>query len=260
MSARDDAVAHARRLWADSAETDVAIPDAPTRSLAELLSVDELALIVEPKRATAARGAFNEGLDVARVAAECEQHGAGAMSIVTEAVLSGGSIDDLRAARAACQLPVLARDLVVSRRQLHTLRAAGADAVYVPAWLFTEVDEDDAEALRLDELVSAAHSLGMEVVLGVADEAELDAALDSDVDVLAIDNRDDSGSVDVERTFDLLAAIPVGWPVISESIADLEQVAQLQRAGVDALLLDEGHVDGGLATALSIYVERSLDA
>ena len=72
--------------------------------------------------------------------------------------------------------------------------------------------------------------------------------------------RNPKGRLDVERTFELLADVPAGWPVISESIATIDQVARLQRAGVDALLLDEGHVDTGLAHALAVYAGLSLDA
>jgi len=262
MSDLSDALEHARRTWsaADAGDLDelrAAAARAPApRSLTEALSADELALIVEPKRATPVRGTFNPELDVASVVAECERAGASAVSVVTEPRLSNGSIDDLRAARSACELTVIARDFVVDLRQVYVLRAAGADALLTPAVAY-EGRDDGAELLA--EIVRAAHGAGMEVVLSVRTDDELEFALDTDVDVLNIDNRDEGGSVDVERTFELLADVPVGWPVISESIDAIDKVSRLHRAGVDALLLDEGHIDTGLTSALAVYATLALE-
>lgn len=228
------------------------------RSLGEALSEDALALIVEPKRATARRGTINPSLDVSTVVRECEVGGAKAISVVTEPHLSGGSIDDLVAARAASELPLLARDFVVDVRQVAELHAAGADALFIPVTVFEDV-EDLREGQRLADIVRATAELGMESVLSVRSEEELELALDADPDVLNIDNRDDDGHIDVERTFELLAAVPAGKPVISESVARGEEVARLHRAGVDALLLDEGHLETGLSNALAVFHDLTLD-
>lgn len=273
MSDISDAIDEARRTWTreDPANLEslrAAASDAPpARSLTEVLSEDVLGFIVEPKRATLHRGTINAALDVGAVARECEDAGASAVSVVTEPRLSGGAHDDVRAARAASTLAIIARDYVVDVRQVYALRAAGADALLTPAivYLGREPDPDElaqADALPTDSLaaiVRAAHEVGMEIVLSVQTEDELAFALDTDVDALNIDNRDASGRVDVDRTFDLLASVPVGWPVISESIEALDQVARLHRAGVDALLLDEGHLDTGLSSALAVYADLSLD-
>ena len=276
MTQISDAIDHARRTWCPQHG---AAPDLdalragvdglpPARSLTEVLSADQLALIVEPKRATAHRGTINPTLDVAAVAAECEAAGASAISVVTEPRLSGGSIEDLRAARSGSTVPLIARDFIVDVRQVYALRAAGADALLLPA--SAHVDHRPSEQLHGDAneqpsdslaaIVGAAHALGMEVVLSVQTDDELEFAIETDVDVFNIDNRDGDGHVDVERTFELLADVPVGWPVISESIEAIDQVAKLHRAGVDALLLDEGHLDTGLTNALAVYADVSLDA
>jgi indole-3-glycerol phosphate synthase len=279
MSQVTDAIEHARRQWVGSASDAPTFEElqaaaaqareaAPHRSLAELLSADRLALIVEPKRATIARGTINPTLDAEAVARECEAAGASAISVVTEPRLSGGSFDDLRAARRGSELPLIARDFIVDARQALALRAAGADALLVPAFVHhdhePDPDEIDHERLdrtdTLDAIVRAARGVGMEVVLSVRNDDELAFALETDVDVLNIDNRGEDGGVDVERTFELLADVPVGWPVISESIAAVDQVAKLHRAGVDALLLDEGHLETGLANALAVYADLTLDA
>lgn len=276
MSQFSDAIEAARREWTDAAPEPerpleqlraAALDGPPPRSLSEVLSADRLALIVEPKRATLERGTINPSLDPEAVARECEAAGASAISVVTEPRLSGGSIDDLRAARRGCGLPLIARDFIVDARQVYLLRAAGADALLLPAAAHADhepepegYDTDRGRTDTLAAIVRAAHEVGMEVVLSVRSDEELEFALETDVDVLNIDNRDRDGAVDVERTFELLAQVPVGWPVISESIAAIDQVPQLHRAGVDALLLDEGHLDTGLGHALAVYSNVSLDS
>lgn len=279
MSDVTDAIERVRRAYAERAAAEGAIDPAleeaaraarAARSLTEILSADELALIVEPKRATPRRGTINPELDVAAVASECQAAGASAISIVTEPELSGGSIEDLRAAAAYDgYLPVIARDFIVDVRQVYELRAAGADALLIPASAHQrhererrtddEQHHDAAADDSLAAIVRVARGLGMEVVLSVCSDEELAFALDVDVDVLNIDNRDEDGRVDAERTFELLADVPVGWPVISELIAAVDQVPRLHRAGVDALLLDEGHLDTGLAHALAVYADLTLD-
>jgi indole-3-glycerol phosphate synthase len=261
MNARQrEIVEELRRRYAELAGEPRPEGDAPAgwRSLGEALSEDALALVVEPKRATARRGTINPALDVAAVVRECQAGGAAAISVVTEPQLSGGSLADLVAARGACELPLLARDFVVDVRQVHELRSAGADALFIPVMVFDDVD-DLRPGQRLDDIVDSAMALGMEVVLSVCNEDELELALAADPDVLNIDNRADDGRIDVERTFELLAAVPAGKAVISESVARGEEVARLHRAGVDGLLLDEGHLDTGLTNALAVFHDLTLD-
>ena len=273
MSEYSDAIDHARRTWTSDDVDDLdalraaAAAALPARSLTELLSEDVLGLIVEPKRATVTRGTINPALDVGAVAAECEQAGACAISVVTEPQLSGGSADDVRSARAGSDLLVIARDFIVDVRQVYVLRAAGADALLTPAGIYRGREPDADELLGADApptdslaaITQVAHELGMEVVLSVRSEDDLEFALEADVDAINIDNRNSSGHVDAERTFELLADVPVGWPVISESVEALDQVPRLHRAGVDALLLDEGHLDTGLSSALAVYADHALE-
>ncbi|MCW2949602.1 MAG: Indole-3-glycerol-phosphate synthase [Thermoleophilia bacterium] len=272
MSDLTTAIERTRRHWAErptsatvTGALEAAAADAPpTRSLLEVLSDDRLSLLVEPKRSTVSRGTINPDLDLATVARECEAAGACAISVVTEHELSGGTIDDLKAARSSANIPVIARDLVVDRRQVLELRAAGADALLVPARVYADEFDDDGEVrdgeTSCSELITLAHQLGMEFVFSIGTEEELAFAVDTDADALNIDNRAERGHIDVDRTFELLAEVPLGWPVISESIATVDEVAKLHRAGVDGLLLDEGHTDTGLTNALAVYADLSLDA
>lgn len=241
--------------WMTIAGTQLAeqLPTTSIRSLTEALSADELSLIVEPR----ADRQLDQHLDTGRVAAECEAAGASALSIVTSSSFGGGTFADLADARAACELPIVARDVIVHPLQLAAARAGGADAVMIPVWAF--VGFDLPGELCLDELVVRANRLGLEVVASVRTQEELEHALDAEPDVLNIDNRDEDDRIDVDRTLDLLAAVPVGTPVISESVARGEEVAHLHRAGVDGLLLDEGHVEHGLTAAITRFRELTLD-
>ena len=228
-------------------------PTDPKRSLVEVLTEDELTFLVEPRRGT------DQPVD--RLVAECEQAGASAVSLSIDA---GFVRSDLAGARAGCLLPIIARGGIHHAAHVRELREIGADAVMMPAaaWLDSPATGDDHDHSEPDDdtlagILRAARAHDIEVVLTVRSDEELELALEADVDAINIDNRASDGSVDVERTFELLAQVPAGWPVISESIASLEQVARLHRAGVDALLLDEGHLDTGLSNALEVYAHAS---
>ena len=155
------------------------------------------------------------------------------MSVLTEGPHFGGSLDDLRAARAACSLPLLRKDFVIDRYQLHEARAAGADAVLLIAAAL-----DDRQ---LAELHAEATELGLDTLVEVHDRDEVARALAVDPALIGINNRDlRDFSVDVGRTYELLADIPPDVTVVSESgIASVGQLRELAAAGVSAVLVGE---------------------
>ncbi|MGZ8650497.1 MAG: indole-3-glycerol phosphate synthase TrpC, partial [Solirubrobacteraceae bacterium] len=144
-----------------------------------------------------------------------------------------GSLDDLREARAATDLPVLRKDFVVDRYQLYESAAAGADAILL---IVAALEDDD-----LYELHREARTLDLDVVVEVHDEFELERALDVDADVLGLNNRDLADfSVDIERTYELLSDVPAGMTVVSESgFSTRDQLDDLDRVGIDAVLVGE---------------------
>ena len=162
-----------------------------------------------------------------------ERGGAAAVSILTEGPHFDGSLADLRAARAACALPILRKDFVVDPYQLHEARAAGADAVLL---IVAALDQPTLRALH-----EQAQTIGLEVLVEVHDRAELARALEVGARLVGINNRDlRDFSVDVERTFALLGEIPAGVAVVSESgIATGEQLRRLAERGVQAVLVGE---------------------
>ncbi|HET6550096.1 MAG TPA: indole-3-glycerol phosphate synthase TrpC [Solirubrobacter sp.] len=203
------------------------------RPFAEALTRPGVSLIAEHKRRSPSAGAIREDMEVGDVVRAYERGGAAALSVLTEPFHFAGSLDDLRAARAASTLPVLRKDFMVDPYQVYEAAAAGADAILLIV-----------AALELPDLGTLLHeaaALDLDALVEVHDERELEAALEVEADVLGINNRDLADfSVDIERTFELLADVPAGKTVVSESgFSTREQLDELERVGVDAVLIGE---------------------
>jgi indole-3-glycerol phosphate synthase len=197
------------------------------------LAADGISVIAEFKRRSPSAGSLREGARPDELARAYERGGARALSVLTEGPSFGGSLDDLRAARAASELPILRKDFVVDRYQLLEARLAGADAT-----LLIVAALADSELVALH---GAARALDLDVLVEVHDAAELERALALQPEIVGINNRDlRDFSVDVARTRALRRAIPDGVVVVSESgIGSTEQLRQLEREGVDAVLVGE---------------------
>ena len=203
------------------------------RPFLEALARPGTSVIAEHKRRSPSAGEIREGASVTDIVRAYERGGAAAISILTEERHFGGSLDDLREARAASDLPILRKDFTVDPYQLYEARAAGADAVLLV------VGSLDTETLA--SLHQEARALDLDALVEVYEEDELAAALEVDADLIGINNRDlEDFSVDIQRTFELLADVPAGKTVVSESgIVYREQIEELERVGVDAVLVGE---------------------
>jgi indole-3-glycerol phosphate synthase len=204
------------------------------RPFSEALTLPGVSVIAEHKRRSPSAGDIRAGATVEEVVEAYERGGAAALSVLTEVHHFGGSLDDLRAARAACRLPILRKDFIVDAYQVYESAAAGADAILL---IVAAIAADELRSLHRE-----AMGLDLDVLVEVHSEAELDCALEIlDADVIGINNRDLSDfSVDLDRTFALLADVPAGKIVISESgIRTRSQLDELERVGVDAVLVGE---------------------
>lgn len=219
-----------------TAESVAAIRDAagnapPARDLIARLRDDTVQVIAEIKRASPSSGTINAQLDPARLAADYQRHGAAAISVLTEEQYFAGSIEDLRIARAAVDLPVLRKDFIISPYQIYEARAAGADAVLlIVGALYRST---------LETMLKLTHDLGMAALVEVHTHRELDFALAAGAALVGINNRDlNSLTVSLDTTADLAHRVPPNCVVVSESgirvRGDAEQVA---RTGVDAVLV-----------------------
>lgn len=205
----------------------------PPRPFAAALSRPGLSVIAEHKRRSPSAGTIREGLAIEAVVAAYERGGAAALSVLTEQVGFGGDLDDLRRARVASTLPILRKDFIVDRYQVVEAMAAGADAILLIVAALA-VDE-------LSALYAQADGFGLGVLVEVHDAAELAVATDLRSAVIGINNRDlTTLKVDTERTHELLAGIPAGTTVVSESgLRSREDVERLAGAGVDAVLVGD---------------------
>ncbi len=189
-------------------------------------------VIAEFKRASPSRGVIRAGADPAAVARAYAAAGAVALSVLTDAEFFGGSLEDLRAARAACELPVLRKDFLIHPIQLIEARAAGADAV-----LFIAAALDDA---RLRQLLAMAQEQDMDALVEVHTREELERALALGAEIVGINNRDlHSFQTDVAVTRSLLP-FAAECTVVSESgFDDPDLVRTLEAEGVHAFLIGE---------------------
>jgi indole-3-glycerol phosphate synthase len=205
----------------------------PRGAFASAIARGGIGVIAEFKRRSPSAGAIREGASPQEIVGAYERGGASALSVLTEQASFGGSLEDLRAARGASELPVLRKDFIVDRYQLLEARLAGADAV-----LLIVAALSDHELAALHE---QARALGLDALVEVHDVPELQRALRVQPALVGINNRDlRDFSVDLARTSALRGAIPAGVAVVSESgIRSPEQLHELEREGVDAVLVGE---------------------
>lgn len=203
------------------------------RPFSEALVQPGVSVIAEYKRWSPSRGAIREEVTVEAVVGAYERAGAAAVSVLTEHQHFHGSLDDLRTAKAATRLPILRKDFIVDTYQVYEAAAVGADAILLIVAAL--------EPRVLARLQTEALSLDLDVLVEVRDRTELETALELDANVIGINNRNlNDFVVDVARTFELLSDIPAGKTVVSESgIAVPEQLDELERVGVDAVLVGE---------------------
>ena len=206
-----------------------AAPPAP--SLLGALRGGNVAVIAEVKRRSPSKGWINPNISAADQARAYEAGGAAAISVLTEPVHFGGSIDDLEGVRRAVRIPVLKKDFHVDAVQLLEAKAIGASA----ALLIARALSPDL----LPRLVDFARALALEVLVEVRDEDELARALDAGAGLVGINNRNLESLVIESGTAErLLALVPPDIIAVSESgveaSVDVERVA---RAGADAVLV-----------------------
>jgi len=203
----------------------------PVASFAAALSRPDVAVIAEIKRRSPSKGVLDDTLDAGVRASEYALGGASALSILTEPSEFGGSLEDLADARSRVEIPLLRKDFIVDEVQLLEARLAGASAVLLIA-----------RALRADRffaLAAAARSIGLDVLLEVRDEAELERALGVPDGVIGVNNRNlETLAIDDRVSERLLRLVPPERTAVYESgIQDVEGVRRAAALGADAVLV-----------------------
>jgi indole-3-glycerol phosphate synthase len=207
-----------------------------TRDFFAALKAPGLSVIAEVKRRSPSKGDLAADLDPAEVASEYQAGGASCLSVLTDVDHFGGSPDDLRAARAAVELPVLRKDFTVAVNDVYDARLMGADCVLL---IVAALNDDE-----LAEFSAAATSVGLTALFEIHDEAELERALAVDAQVIGVNQRDlVTFEVDQDRAVRMAPQIPAERVRIAESgVRGPEDAAVLWQAGYDAVLVGESVV------------------
>ena len=211
----------------------------PARSLALALQGEDVSVIAEVKKASPSKGVFRRRFNAVELARTYAAYGAAAISVLTEPHFFQGSLTTLRRvvrALGESRPPVLRKDFIVDPYQVFEARACGADCILLIANLLDET--------KLKALLELSHELGMDCLVEVHDEAELERALNADTRVIGINNRDlHTFEVDLANFERLRPRIPEGHVVVAESgIRDARDVQRLRESGADAVLVGEALV------------------
>jgi indole-3-glycerol phosphate synthase len=253
VSILDEILAHKRRELAQARErvpADAlakrarAVGEAPRGFRRALRTGERPRMIAELKRRSPSRGELRADFDGVACARAYAAAGAAAISVLTDARFFGGSLELLTQVRAAVTLPLLRKDFVLDAYQVDEARVFGADAVLLIAAAL--------EPGPLRRLREHAEGLGLDALVEVHDERELEAALGAGAELIGINNRDlRSFEVDLGVTERLAGKLPEGCVVVSESgIFTPGDWVRLEAAGADAFLVGEAlmrEIDVGAA-------------
>lgn len=202
-------------------------------SAIRIASAKHLAVISEIKRRSPSKGDLNPKLDPASLALTYEHAGASCISVLTDEPHFGGSISDLQAARAAVSLPVLRKDFTVAEVDVFDARLMGADCLLL---IVAALSQGEIEHLN-----GLAISIGLDVLVEIHDEIELEKALSLGAEMIGVNQRDlVTFNVDTERAVRVASSMPDGIVKVAESgIRSRGDAEVLLGAGFDAILVGE---------------------
>lgn len=207
-----------------------------SRGFADRLAVDShdsLAVIAEIKRRSPSRGVLGEDLKPDLIACDYQSAGASCISVLTDSDFFGGSVEDLQHARKATELPVLRKDFTVSLQDICDAKIMGADCILLIVAALTK-----SELLDFHQF---AKELGLDVLVEIHDEPELELAIEIESKLIGVNQRDlKSFEVDQKRAVRMAAKIPSGVLRVAESgVRTRSDAQQLRDAGYDAILVGE---------------------
>ncbi len=205
----------------------------PVRDFRAALEQGRPGLIAEVKKASPSAGIIRSDFDPVRIAQAYEAGGAHCLSVLTDEKFFQGHLDYLRRIRAQVRLPVMRKEFILDRYQILEARAAGADCIL----LIAECLEPDELQMLHDE----ASELGMQTLIELYDERNLDAVLNTGTRMTGVNNRDlRTFTTSLEHTFSLLPRIPEDVLLVSESgIRSHSDIRRLAAAGVGGVLVGE---------------------
>jgi indole-3-glycerol phosphate synthase len=232
VSHKRDELAHAKKKLSLAALQQIAQTQAAPRDFRRALKTGEnIAVIAELKKNSPSAGVLREDFNPVELANSYVANGAAALSILTDEKFFGGNLENLQKARNVCALPILRKDFIVNPYQIWEARAHGADAILLIVAIL--------DRSQLFELLSAAAETGMQALVEVHNEAELDRALLVGANLIGINNRDlRTFEVTLETTERLSKLIPSSCVRVAESgIKSRRDVERIAACGVDAILV-----------------------
>jgi indole-3-glycerol phosphate synthase len=196
-----------------------------------LLDENKTGIIAEYKRKSPSKGIINDRSGVVEVTKAYAQNGASGISVLTDRAFFGGSIEDLLAATIN-EVPLLRKDFMIDEYQLIEAKAYGAEVILLIAACLSPK--------QVKQLAGVAKSLGLEVLLEVHDQTELEHVCD-EIDLVGVNNRNlKTFEVQVETSLSLINQIPKDKIAVSESgITDVETIVTLKKAGFNGFLIGE---------------------
>jgi indole-3-glycerol phosphate synthase len=197
------------------------------------VATDRVNIIAEIKRASPSKGLIRENVDPAAFARAYEKGGAAAISVLTETRFFKGSIEDLTAARNSQGLPVLRKDFILSEYQVYESAAIGADAILLIVRILASE--------QLGDYMALAGDLGMDVLVEVFEDKELEAATKAGAKLIGINNRNlDSFETDMERASGMAARLADGMSAVAASgIKGRKDIEAGMKAGLHNFLVGE---------------------
>ena len=202
-------------------------------AIMESLAAKRPAVIAEIKKASPSKGLIRADFDAVRIAESYEKHGASCLSVLTDAEFFQGSADYLRTARQACSLPILRKDFMLDEYQVFEAKAMQADCIL----LIVAVLEDGL----MQDLAGQAQELGLDCLIEVHDELELERGLQLNLPLIGINNRNlKTFETSLSNTVDLLRYMPDDVVLVTESgIHNSDDIALMQEHGVNSFLVGE---------------------
>ncbi|WP_329805109.1 indole-3-glycerol phosphate synthase TrpC [Flavobacterium facile] len=204
-----------------------------THSLSKLLQNSSSGIIAEHKRKSPSKQTINSSFTVEEVVKGYQNAGVCGISVLTDMKYFGGSLDDLLLARASVTIPLLRKEFIIDEYQLIEAKAHGADVILLIAAILTRQE--------IKYLSEFAQSLGLEVLLEVHNEEELQKAIMPSLNMIGVNNRDlKTFEVSLSYSKELASLIPNEFVKISESgISNVEAVKELQQFGYQGFLIGE---------------------
>ncbi len=218
--------------------------DKPRGFKKSLMDFGGVSIIAEVKKASPSKGVISQDFNPVSIARHYQEAGAQAISVLTDVDFFQGSLEYLLQVRDAVKLPVIRKDFMIDPVQIEEASIHGADAILLIVAILDKVQLIDYQAQAKEQ--------GMDVLVEVHDEAELELALDAKADLIGVNNRNlNDFTVDIETTFRLKKLLPPGIPMVSESgLGTKEDFIRLAQDEITAALVGESLMRAGAGSDL----------